>query len=194
VAESAEDLYRRWQEALGPGCRPEMPPVEDWVTFPYEGDIRVRALLPPAAEEPPRKGEDAADCWRCTAGAEDAIWSDERWLLAPLPKPSGLPVVVILFPRAHHDLCDLPDELATELGPLLVRVAGAVASVGEIGRVHVCRWGDGSAHFHVWFMARPARVPQVRGTFAALWDDILPPLPEDVWRENLEAVGAALRA
>jgi diadenosine tetraphosphate (Ap4A) HIT family hydrolase len=194
VAESAEELYRRWQEALGPDGRPAMPPVEDWVTFPYEGDIRVRPLLPPTGEEPPRKGEDAADCWRCNAGEEGAIWSDERWLLAPLPKPSGLPVVVILFPRAHHDLGDLPDELAAELGPLLDRVARAVESVGEIGRVHVCRWGDGSAHFHVWFMARPARVPQVRGTFAALWDDILPPLPEDVWRANLDAVAAALRA
>ncbi|MBA2385404.1 MAG: hypothetical protein H0V68_12190 [Actinobacteria bacterium] len=194
MAESAEELYRRWQEVLGPGGRPAMPPVEDWVTFPFEGDIRIRALLPPEAEEPPRKGEDTADCWRCNAGEQDAIWSDEHWLLAPLAKPSGLPVVVILFPRAHHDLCDLPDELAVELGPLLVRISRAVASVGEIGRVHVCRWGDGSAHFHVWFMARPARAPQVRGTFAALWDDILPPLPEDVWHANLDAVATALRA
>ena len=41
-------------------------------------------------------------------------------------------------------------------------------------------------------MARPARVPQLIGSFAAIWDDILPPLPEEVWRANLDAVVAAL--
>ncbi|HUP32402.1 MAG TPA: hypothetical protein VM184_05160 [Gaiellaceae bacterium] len=32
----------------------------------------------------------------------------------------------------------------------------------------------------------------MRGSFVAIWDDILPPLPEALWRENLEAVAAAL--
>jgi hypothetical protein len=67
-----------------------------------------------------------------------------------------------------------------------------VRSVGEIGRVHVCRWGDGSEHLHWWFMARPARIPQLIGSFAAIWDDVLPPLPEKIWRENVEALAAAL--
>jgi len=71
-------------------------------------------------------------------------------------------------------------------------VEAAVRSVGEIGRVHVCRWGDGSEHLHWWFMARPARLPQLVGSFAAIWDDILPPTPEPTWRENLAAVAHAL--
>jgi hypothetical protein len=75
---------------------------------------------------------------------------------------------------------------------LIVRIERAVRSVGEIGRVHVCRWGDGSEHFHVWFMARPARLPQLIGSFAAIWHDILPPTPEEVWRENLTAVARAM--
>ena len=109
------------------------------------------------------------------------------------PEPTGLPVVVLLEPREHYaDPGDLPDELAAELGVLLARVERAIRSIGEIGRVHVCRWGDGSEHLHWWFMARPARVPQLIGSFAAIWDDILPPLPEDVWRANLDAVVAAL--
>jgi hypothetical protein len=58
--------------------------------------------------------------------------------------------------------------------------------------VHVCRWGDGSEHFRTWFMARPARLPQLTGSFAAIWDDVLPPLPEGVWRANLELVRQAL--
>ena len=75
---------------------------------------------------------------------------------------------------------------------MLVRVERAVRRVEHVGRVHVCRRGDGSAHLHYWFMARPARMPQLLGSFAAVWDDILPPIPEDVWRENLLIVAAAL--
>jgi hypothetical protein len=103
-----------------------------------------------------------------------------------------MPVVLILSSRAHHDLGDLPEELQTELGPLVVRLERAVASVPGVERVHVCRWGDGSAHFHVWFIARPGRLPQIRGSFVAIWDDILPRLPEALWRENLDTVVAAL--
>ena len=171
-----------------------MPPVEEWETFPFEGEIRPRALLPPLEAEPPRRGEAGDGCWRCEHGDADAIWSDDRWLLSPLREPSGLPVIVILSARGHHDMGDLPPDLQAELGPLLVRIERAVASIGGVGRVHVCRWGDGSEHFHVWFLARPERLPQLKGSFAAIWDDVLPPLPEAVWRENLDAVAAALSA
>ncbi len=98
------------------------------------------------------------------------------------------------MPREHCDLGDIPPHLAAELGPLLVRIERAVDAVGEIGRVHVGRWGDGSAHLHFWFIARPARMPQLRTSFAAIWDDILPPLPDDLWRGNLAAVARALAA
>jgi diadenosine tetraphosphate (Ap4A) HIT family hydrolase len=192
MGEPAEELYRRALTAADVDGRLAMPPVHEWETFPFEGDIRVRPLLPPVEAEPPRRGEGGIDCWRCRRGDSDAVWSDEHWLLSPLDKPSGLPVVLILEPRAHHDLDDLPEALARELGPLAQRIERAVRSVGEIGRVHVCRWGDGSEHFHLWFMARPARVPQLVGSFAAIWDDILPPLPEERWRANLAAVAAAL--
>jgi hypothetical protein len=77
---------------------------------------------------------------------------------------------------------------------LLARIERAVRSLDGIGRVHVCRWGDGSEHLHWWFLARPARIPQLLGTFAAIWDDILPPLPEEVWQENVAAVATALEA
>lgn len=43
-------------------------------------------------------------------------------------------------------------------------------------------------------MARPARIPQLSGSFAAIWDDLLPPLPEAVWRANLEIVRARMNA
>jgi hypothetical protein len=41
-------------------------------------------------------------------------------------------------------------------------------------------------------MARPARIPQLIGSFAAIWDDILPPVPEDAWRADLELVSRRL--
>jgi diadenosine tetraphosphate (Ap4A) HIT family hydrolase len=194
MGETAEEIFERARAVGDSEGRLAMPPVHEWETFPFEGEIRVRPLAPPVAEERPRRGAGGVDCWRCERGDSDAIWSDEHWLVTPMEKPSGLPVIVILQPRAHHDLDDLPEALSRELGLLIQRVERAVQSVGGIGRVHVCRWGDGSEHLHFWFMARPARLPQLIGSFAAIWDDILPPIPEDVWRENLRLVKESLGA
>jgi hypothetical protein len=33
---------------------------------------------------------------------------------------------------------------------------------------------------------------QLRSSFAAIWDDVLPPTPEEVWSANLEIVRAEL--
>ncbi len=189
MPETPEELHARVAAAL------RVPPVETWDTFPFDGEMRPRPLRPPVEREAPRYGEGGIDCGRCAAGDDAYIWTDERWRLCAPDTPTGLPVVVLLEPRAHYgEPGDLPDDLAAELGLMLARVERAVRSIGEIGRVHVCRWGDGGEHLHWWYMARPARIPQLIGSFAAIWDDILPPTPEDVWRANLEAVVQALEA
>ena len=188
MPETPEQFHARTAGAL------RMPPVETWEQWPFDGELRPRPLAPPVERDAARDGEGGVDCWACEAGDEDFIWTDEHWRLGPLRQPSGLPVVVLLFPRRHCDIDGLPAERAAELGPLLLRVERAVRAVGDIGRVHVCRWGDGSEHLHWWFMARPARIPQLVGSFAAIWDDVLPPLPEDVWRENLSIVARELGA
>ena len=54
------------------------------------------------------------------------------------------------------------------------------------------RYGDGAAHLHLWFLARPHGQLQLRGSFLSLWDDILPPIAEERWRENLALVAAWL--
>ena len=187
MPETPEQLYARVQRE---GLR--SPPVDEWETWPFEGALQPRALQAPVEAEAPRSGEDAVDCWRCLHGDEYSIWSDERWVLTSIPEPNGLPCVVLLFPRRHVDLGELDDVAAAELGRMLVRVERAVRKVPHVGRVHVCRWGDGSYHLHYWFMARPARFPQLIGSFAAIWDDILPPTPQDVWDENLALVVRAL--
>jgi diadenosine tetraphosphate (Ap4A) HIT family hydrolase len=187
MPETPEELYERVKNGL------RMPPVEEWETFPFDGEMTPRALLPPVEKEQPRFGEGGVDCRRCQASDDDYIWTSERWRLHALDEPTGLPVAVLLEPREHFaEPGDLPDELAAELGVLLARIERAIRSIGEIGRVHVCRWGDGGEHLHWWLMARPARIPQLIGSFAAIWDDILPPLPEEIWRANLDAVVAAL--
>jgi hypothetical protein len=156
----------------------------------------VRPLEPPVAEEEPRSGSGGVDCFVCSHADDDFIWTDEHWRLWAYSPPSGLPVVALLHPRVHCDLDTLPHARALELGPLILRIEAAVRAVGDIGRVHVCHWGDGSEHLHWWFIARPARMPQLIGSFAEVWMDILPPLPlpEDVWRENHATVARSLAA
>ncbi|WP_203900671.1 hypothetical protein [Virgisporangium aliadipatigenens] len=165
-----------------------MPAFTSWPTFPFEGDLRVKPLEEPADVEPPRHGEDPAECSACRAPDEAYIWVSERWRVRALDRPTGLPMVLILESRSHLDLGDLPNLLAAELGVLTVRLERAVRSLDGVARVHVNRWGDGSAHLHVWFLARPFGRLQLRGTFLSLWDDILPRIPEPVWRENLALV------
>ncbi|MCZ7440651.1 hypothetical protein O7598_29975 [Micromonospora sp. WMMC241] len=101
-------------------------------------------------------------------------------------------MVLILESRSHLDLGDLPNLLAAELGVMTVRLERAIRSLDGVARVHVNRWGDGSAHLHMWFLARPYGRLQLRGTFLSLWDSILPPISEEQWRENLAMVAAWL--
>jgi len=189
MPETPEQLYERARDAL------RTPPVEEWETWPFEGELHPRALEPPEPQERPRRGEGGIGCKACEDPGDRYLWTDDHWRLRAFDRPTGLPVIVLLEPRDHYaEPGDLPDELAAGLGVMIARVERAVRSVGEIGRVHVCRWGDGGEHLHWWFIARPARIPQLIGSFAAIWDDVLPPLPEEIWRENLARVAGAMSA
>ncbi|WP_308206666.1 hypothetical protein [Paractinoplanes hotanensis] len=169
-----------------------MPDFTRWPSFPFEGDMRVKPLAAPVDVEPPRSGEDAADCVACNTHDEAYIWISERWRVRAMDRPTGLPMVLILECRSHLDIGDLPNLLAAELGVMTVRLERAIRSLDGVARVHVNRWGDGSAHLHMWFLARPHGRLQLRGTFLTLWDDILPAIPEQQWRENLALVAAWL--
>ena len=77
---------------------------------------------------------------------------------------------------------------------MLGRVERAVLAVGEIGRVHIGRWGEGGAHLHWWFVGRPAGLPQLASSMPAeIWDEVLPPTPRNIWEENLARVVRAWR-
>ncbi len=175
-----------------PREQPALPEFVNWPTFPFEGHLRAKSVDPPVAVEPPRLGEDPTTCDACQTPDDAYIWVADRWRVRAPERPSGLPVVLILEPRSHLDLGDLPNLLSAELGVMTVRLERAIRSLEGVARVHVNRWGDGSAHLHLWFLARPIGWLQLRGTFLSLWDDILPPVPESQWRENLALVGAWL--
>ena len=167
--------------------------VVDDELFPFDGEITVKPLEPARLPEPARRGEPGGDaCGACQGRNEGVIWEDDRWWVLVDPKPHGLPMVAVLMPKAHHDLEDLPTELAAELGPMIQRLAGAIGRVPGVGRVHVNRWGDGGSHFHVWFLARPQGMWQMRGAMLAVWDDLLPKVPMDDWSQNRKAVATAM--
>jgi len=121
------------------------------------------------------------------------VWSNERWVLTRTSQPPGIPFMAMLMPKAHLDLEDLDETHAGELGQLQVKLARAVLALPSVGRVHLNKWGDGGAHLHLFVLGRPAGLWQLRGSNLALWDDLLPPLPEDVYTDHLKQVVAALR-
>ena len=168
--------------------------MTEWDIFPYAAEgLRLRPLDPPLEAEPPRMGESgAADCKLCAQPDEDYLWTDEHWRLKSTGEPSACPAVVLLEPRVHADLLDLPAPVAAGFGPMIQRVSAAVAGIGGVGRVHFYRWGDGAAHLHLWFLARPLGVGQLRGVFLAPWDNALPAIGEEQWRANLAAIAAAM--
>jgi len=169
-----------------------LPSFVDWSSFPFEGQFRVKKLDDPVAVEPPRRGEDKADCAKCQTPDSAYIWVNENWRVRSMDRPSGLPMVLILESRSHLDLGDLPNMLAAELGVMIVRLERAIRSLDGVARVHVNRWGDGTAHLQQWFLARPHGFLQLRGPFMTMWDEILPPVDEHEWRMNLEYIAAWL--
>ena len=100
----------------------------------------------------------------------------------------------MLLPKGHFDLGNLPDDLATQLGTLVVRVGRAIESLEHIARAHVSRFGDGGAHLHIFFFARPEGFIQLRGNFLTVWDDLLAPVPRAVRDADAARVGELLAA
>jgi diadenosine tetraphosphate (Ap4A) HIT family hydrolase len=164
-----------------------------WDISPFEEEgLRVSPLRPPVLPEPPREGEDPADCGSCRR-SDQGLWFDDHWRLSRIGGV-GVPLVLMLHPRTHHDLADLPDGLAAEMGVLAAHIARHVQAVPGISRAHVHRFGDGGAHLHVWFFARPEGQAQLFGSWLIAWDDLLPEYPADVAAADAEAVVDALIA
>ncbi|NUP49997.1 MAG: hypothetical protein HOW97_22195 [Catenulispora sp.] len=157
--------------------------IPGWEIFPFEGELKVKLLEEPVLPEPPREGEPGGQECRACAAADDAyIWADEHWRLRSVSSAS-IPALVMLEPRGHYDIGDLPEDRAAELGMLFQRVERAILALGGIARVHMMRIGDGSLHLHWWFAGRPEGMLQLRGSCLLIWEDLLPKIDAEVWAQ-----------
>jgi hypothetical protein len=86
------------------------------------------------------------------------------------------------------------DERAAELGLLTTHIVRHVQALPHISRAHVYRIGDGGAHLHVWFFARPEGQAQLYGSWMVIWDDLLPEYPGDVAEADAATVAESLVA
>ncbi|WP_250008075.1 hypothetical protein [Actinoplanes sp. M2I2] len=188
-----DEFYAHALEAADDERRLPLARMTGWDVSPFvpEG-LRVSALREPVLPEPPRHGEDPADCRSCDH-RDEGLWLNDDWRLTRIAGV-GLPLILMLHPRDHHDLADLPDDLAAELGVLTKHLARHIQALPHISRAHVHRIGDGAAHLHIWFFARPEGQSQLYGSWLPVWDDLLPPYPDDVAAADASLVVDALVA
>lgn len=155
--------------------------ITTYPTFPFQPPVTIREIVRPAMEivRPAESG--SANCEFCVAHDDEFIWTDHNWRLR-LHRPTPFPGTVILHTREHWDsFIDLPSDLIYEFGPLCARIERAILGLGNVGRVHLYRSGDGHAHFHAWFYARPLGQQQFRGSFLGTWAEVLQPqTPTDI--------------
>jgi diadenosine tetraphosphate (Ap4A) HIT family hydrolase len=163
------------------------------MVLPYLEPLTQRELGERIVPEPPRRGEPGGEpCALCNGEITTAVWSDEHFTLHP-PVNGSLPGTVWLATRVHVDsFKDLPPEVAAAFGPLAGRIERAILSLGDVARVHVYRWGDGGAHFHVWFLPRPLGMVEAKNHMLPLWEDVLPPVSDEEMAAVARQVAAAL--
>jgi len=193
VALRPDEFYNHAVAAADDERRLPLSRMTGWDISPFEpGGLQVSPLRPPVVPEPARHGEDPSDCTSCTR-RDDGIWFDDRWRLTRITRV-GVPLALMLHPRDHYDLADLPDDLAAELGVLTTHITRHIQALPSISRAHVYRIGDGGAHLHIWFFARPEGQSQLYGSWLVLWDDLLPEYPADIADADAAIVADALVA
>jgi diadenosine tetraphosphate (Ap4A) HIT family hydrolase len=164
------------------------------MTIPYAGPLTLVDPADLVVPEPPRRGEEGGEpCFPCSADSgTNLIWSDDTWTLHN-PGQTSLLGSVWLASRVHVDsFADMPAEVGTPFAGVCGRVERAVLSLGGIGRVHLYRWGDGGAHFHVWFVPRPLGRLDMSGHVLPLWEDVMPAASEEEITEAGRRIAAAM--
>jgi hypothetical protein len=191
MALTPEEFHRHALAATDRENRLPLARMTGWEISPFEPDgLRVTPLRPPVLPEPPRRGVDPAECRIC-GDRDEGIWFNERWRLHRVPG-GGVPLILMLYPRDHYDLADLPDDMAAELGLLGSRIVRHMEALPHVARAHQYRFGDGAAHLHLWFFARPEGQAQLYGSWLTVWDDLLPQYPADVADADAALVADAL--
>lgn len=193
MALSPDDFYAHVLSGADADGRLAPGELAEWEVFPFESEgLRVVPFRPPVVPDAPRHGEDPADCRSCDH-RDEGLWLDDHWRLTRI-EGVGVPLVLMLHPRDHYDAADLPDAMAAEMGVLITHLVRHVEALEGISRCHVYRIGDGGAHQHVWFFARPEGQAQMYGSMLVVWDDLLPRYPEDLAAADADRVVEALVA
>jgi diadenosine tetraphosphate (Ap4A) HIT family hydrolase len=159
--------------------------------LPYAEPLVRTEPSPPVIPEPLRPGDPGGEpCRLCEQDA--GIWSDDNWVLHS-PVGGSIPGTVWLASRAHVDsFRDLPAHLAADFGRIAGRIEDAILGLGGVGRVHLYRWGDGGAHFHVWFLPRPLGMMDAVRHALPLWEDAMDPAPRSAFDDAGRALAKAL--
>jgi hypothetical protein len=87
---------------------------------------------------------------------------------------------------------DLSETAAGEFVKVVANVERGILSLGGVARVHLYRWGDGAAHFHVWMLPRPLGMLDAKGMMLPLWEDVLPNRTDDELRAAALVVARAM--
>jgi diadenosine tetraphosphate (Ap4A) HIT family hydrolase len=155
--------------------------------LPYAEPLTILEPSALVLPEPPRPGDPGgAPCGLCDQDA--GIWSDANWVVHN-PVGGSIPGTVWLASREHFEsFADMPAHLAADFARIIGRVEAAILGLGGLARVHLYRWGDGNAHFHVWLLPRPEGMLDATKHALPLWEDVLPKAPQ----EAVDAAGAAI--
>jgi diadenosine tetraphosphate (Ap4A) HIT family hydrolase len=167
-----------------------------WKTAPFRREaLAVVPLGRPLLSEPRRAGEGGSkDCGICRRPTELDVWANGRWRLYLPDGDFAVPLLLVLAPKAHLDIGQVAPDLAQEMGTLIVKIVQAVEVLPGIARAHVCRWGDGAFHLHLFIYARPQGFEQLRGTWLEIWDLVLPTADRQEAAELAGEVSRLLRA
>jgi diadenosine tetraphosphate (Ap4A) HIT family hydrolase len=163
------------------------------MSLPFAEPLTVVEPGPRKVPEPPRRGEPGGPpCGICGGATTRALWSDDNWTLHA-PVGGSLPGAVWIASREHFDsFADMPEHVAASFAPVVARAERAILALGDVGRVHLYRWGDGGAHFHVWLIPRPLGMLEAAGMMLPLWEDALPNVTDEELADAAARVAAAM--
>ena len=164
------------------------------MSLPYAEPLSRASPAARQIPEPPRRGEPGGPpCAICSGG------DDERALVgratgrcthrsaAACPARSGSRAAST---STRSPTC--PSTLAADFARVVARAERAILALGDVGRVHLYRWGDGGAHFHVWLIPRPLGMVEAAGMMLPLWEDVLPNVPDEELAAAAQRVAAAM--
>lgn len=193
MPQSSREWYDDVSRRIAERGHQEQDPLS-WQTWPWDEDYAVRPLDGPTPE-PARQGEGGNECFICDANEDPGdyvVWWDDVAMLGRKREGTPIPFLAFLMPRRHSDLAGLSEAEASRMGILLTHLERAVCEVLDVPRIQAARWGDGTEHLHWWIYGRPTGVLQLRGTFLALWEDLLPVRDQGGERDDIDLVVARL--